>query len=230
MTIPDKEFKWAEDDIIDPIYNIPNKLEPDETIKSTGVGLRVQPNRQHYNYNFNLIGKWLKYFNDSIINISSLISRVENIESYLSTLEDVVLVDILNRISNLEGTTGSFDIKITTSHLTVEQVATWNYIILYDMIFIFIPEIKGISNSMQLQISPTTNFPSEIIGVSTIVRTQSLCINENIMPGFLKFPNNISDPIICYLYSPIFGYYVNNGFASSIVDKGLCKQIIKYHV
>jgi hypothetical protein len=52
---------WADDDIINTIYNTPNKSEPDATHKSLGYDLQEMPDRQYMNYQFNLINQWLKY-------------------------------------------------------------------------------------------------------------------------------------------------------------------------
>lgn len=62
MTIPSTYPEWATDDVNDPTYDTPNKLEPDALHKSVGYSLSELPDRQNINYQFNLIDKWIEYF------------------------------------------------------------------------------------------------------------------------------------------------------------------------
>jgi hypothetical protein len=62
MTIPSVYPEWATDDVEDPTYHTPNKLEPDSLHKSNGYSPLELPDRQNINYQFNLIDKWIEYF------------------------------------------------------------------------------------------------------------------------------------------------------------------------
>jgi hypothetical protein len=87
MTKPSLYPEWATDDIINTIYNTPNKSEPDATHKSLGYDLQEMPDRQYMNYQFDLINKWIKYFTEERTKIYTGNTDASSLDTFI-TLSD----------------------------------------------------------------------------------------------------------------------------------------------
>jgi hypothetical protein len=62
---PTKEPEWASVPAVDPISGQSNIVEPTESKKDSGFNFQERPPRQDFNWLFNLIWEWIKYFKSS---------------------------------------------------------------------------------------------------------------------------------------------------------------------
>ncbi len=61
-TRPADILEWASVDQLEPISQLPNKQEPTEELKLSGLLDNENLTRQHYNYLLDLISDWVNYF------------------------------------------------------------------------------------------------------------------------------------------------------------------------
>lgn len=64
MPKPSVTPKWATNALVDPVSGTANKLEPNFGLKADGLNYREPLARQHLNYQFDLINKWIEYFDE----------------------------------------------------------------------------------------------------------------------------------------------------------------------
>jgi len=123
-------------------------------------------------------------------------------------------------------TEGTVGVKITTSHLTVEQTATWYYAKLQNYILLFIDELLGTSNSVNLRIYPQTTWPAEIVP-TTLQRAYS-CLRDNSswVPGMIEIDTDVSDYWVCQIIDTNHDYSAGIFTAANL--KGISKQVIMF--
>lgn len=66
VTKPTKKPEWATNSENDPITGAPNKLEPPQGFKESGLKRKQPLSRSFLNYNFNLIKQWIDWVEDQI--------------------------------------------------------------------------------------------------------------------------------------------------------------------
>ena len=68
MALPDKRFRWAENDVVDGTSLLNNVVEPPEIKKTNGWNRLEKPARNWWNWCFRYIQKWIDYIYDTALN------------------------------------------------------------------------------------------------------------------------------------------------------------------
>lgn len=68
-TFPD----WATEAVVDAVSGTTNKIEPNPELKSEGLKYREPMARQYQNYQFDLIAKWIRHFDEITSGVGSLV-------------------------------------------------------------------------------------------------------------------------------------------------------------
>lgn len=122
---------------------------------------------------------------------------------------------------------GTVNVKITTSHLTVEQTDTFDYLKFGNYVFLFMDAMSGVSNSTDLEISPDTSWPAAIIP-STIKHASIIVFdNSKYRAGMIQIPASTSLDMVLYNIDSSNNFEAN-GFTGS-GSKGFAEQVIKYY-
>lgn len=121
---------------------------------------------------------------------------------------------------------GTVDVKITTDYLTVEQTATWDYMIYSNTVIIHVADIFGTSNSTDLEISPDSSWPAELLSTNAKYCHTFVSDNNLIHPGLIYLPTagHGTDNAICRIYDTS---YVDDGWTNS-GTKGLVENTIMH--
>jgi len=140
-------------------------------------------------------------------------------------------VDFFSHIANnVSSGYGVFGVKITTSYVTVEQVANIVYEKHQRLIIITVPQLVGISNSNALKIVPQSgDFPAQILpSGSSQVANVVLYDGGHIIPG--KIYMTAYEWVFACLPAASEGVnliFGNNNFGTS-GEKGILQQTIMY--
>jgi hypothetical protein len=111
---------------------------------------------------------------------------------------------------------GNIGVKITTTYLTVEQTANIFWQKVGGFVYVHIPEMIGVSNSIELRVEiQTGNWPDNFQpgGIKRVEQGVTLFDNGNELPGTLTLYNGGSSHMIFNVLSS--GIYSHNGFTGS---------------
>ena len=125
---------------------------------------------------------------------------------------------------------GTVNVKITTSYVTEEQSTVWRYMVLADYVHIYCHDIFGTSNSSDLEITPDSSWPSNILSTNAKYCNIVVSDDNNLHPGLIYLPTvgHATDNAVCHIYDSTTNGYIDNGWQSS-GTKGIVESTIMYY-